>query len=151
MSLLISTTFVPLVHKPTKVGNLECRMFGKASVRFYWLSGMESSSTLLDERQSNWLLPQLASNYFAAERCLGNVKVVNDFISFNETIGVKKRKVSSELPANNSISTPPRKTSKTTLYQDLTVTPTTVTPSPKSKGTSQKALIVKGGKEKTIT
>jgi hypothetical protein len=146
MSKLLTSANVPLdinylrasCTQATKVGNLECRMFGRASVRFHRLSGMELSSTLSDEQQSKWLLPQLASDYFAAERYFGNVKVVNDFISFNETIGVKKRKVSSELPAN-SISTPPRKTSKTTLCQDLTVTPTTVMPSPKSKGTSHKA------------
>jgi hypothetical protein len=74
----------------TKLGQLEHRMSSK-KISFYRLSGSNSSWTLQNERSGNWILPQLPRSYFASVTFLEHVKLVNDFISFTDIMGVKIR------------------------------------------------------------
>jgi hypothetical protein len=115
----------------TKLGHLETRKFLSTNTTFYRFKTIQSSSTLQDERDADWVLPQLPSSYFVSKIFCHYVNVVNDFVSFNKTIATRKRKSFSEVEVTCT-STPAGKKSKSTGTKA-----TTVTPSPKSKVASQ--------------
>jgi hypothetical protein len=143
MSELLTSTNTPLdigclqvsCKQATKIGSLECRMFGKASIKLYRLTGIETSLALTDERGPNWILPKLPNSFFVSEQFLDHVKEVNDFISFTDTICTTTEGIASVLvPVSNTPTPAPKKnsTSQGGEYPN-------VTPSPINKGTCQKA------------
>jgi hypothetical protein len=93
----------------TKLGHLESRKFLKTKTTFYRFKTIQSSSTLQDERDADWVLPQLPSSYFALETFLDYVNIVNDFVNFNETIATRKRKASLEVAVTSTSTRKERK------------------------------------------